>query len=50
MKNRRKKLLLVDLSVPRNLESDLYELKNVEVINVDNLKDAVNDNYKKNFR
>ena len=47
MKNRRKKLLLVDLSVPRNLESGLYELKNVEVINVDNLKDAVNDNYKK---
>ena len=47
MKNRRKKLILVDLSVPRNLESDLYELKNVEVINVDNLKDAVNDNYKK---
>ena len=47
MKNRRKKLLLVDLSVPRNLESDLYEIKNVEVINVDNLKDAVNDNYKK---
>ena len=47
MKNRRKKLLLVDLSVPRNLESDLYELKNVELINVDNLKDAVNDNYKK---
>ena len=47
MKNRRKKLLLVDLSVPRNLESDLNELKNVEVINVDNLKDAVNDNYKK---
>ena len=47
MKNRRKKLLLVDLSVPRNLESDLYELKNVEVVNVDNLKDAVNDNYKK---
>ncbi len=47
MKNRRKKLLLVDLSVPRNLEADLYKLKNVEVINVDNLKDAVNDNYKK---
>ena len=47
MKNRRKELLLVDLSVPRNLESDLNELKNVEVINVDNLKDVVNDNYKK---
>ena len=47
MKNRGKKLLLVDLSVPRNLESDLNELKNVEVINVDNLKDVVNDNYKK---
>ena len=47
MNGREKKLLLVDLSVPRNLSSDLYGLENVEVINVDNLKDAVNENYKK---
>ena len=44
---RDKKLLLVDLSVPRNLSSDLYDLDNIEIINVDNLKDAVNENYKK---
>ena len=47
MTNRKKNLLLVDLSVPRNLASNLEEIDNVEVINVDNLKDAVNENYKK---
>ena len=47
MTNRTKNLLLVDLSVPRNLASSLEEIDNVEVINVDNLKDAVNENYKK---
>ena len=47
MTNRTKNLLLVDLSVPRNLGSKLEEIDNVEVINVDNLKDAVNENYKK---
>ena len=47
MTNRTKNLLLVDLSVPRNLASNLEEIDNVEVINVDNLKDAVNENYKK---
>ena len=47
MFNRTNKLLLVDLSVPRNLAADLGEVNNVEVINVDNLKDAVNENYKK---
>ena len=47
MTNRTKDLLLVDLSVPRNLASNLEEIDNVEVINVDNLKDAVNENYKK---
>ena len=47
MTNRTNNLLLVDLSVPRNLASNLEEIDNVEVINVDNLKDAVNENYKK---
>ena len=47
MSRRKKNLLLVDLSVPRNLSSDLYNIKNIEIINIDNLKDAVNENYKK---
>lgn len=47
MSSRENKLLLVDLSVPRNLSSDLYDFENVEIINIDNLKDVVNDNYKK---
>ena len=47
MSSRENKLLLVDLSVPRNLSSDLYDFENVDIINIDNLKDVVNDNYKK---
>ena len=47
MSSRENKLLLVDLSVPRNLSSDLYDFENVDIINIDNLKDAVNENYKK---
>ena len=47
IKRRKNKLLLVDLSVPRNLSHDLEEVNNIEIINIDNLKDTVNDNYKK---
>ena len=47
IKERNKKLLLVDLSVPRNLSKDLENIKNIEIINIDNLKDTVNENYKK---
>ena len=47
IKKRKNKLLLVDLSVPRNLSHDLEELNNIEIINIDNLKDSVNENYKK---
>ena len=47
IKKRNKKLLLVDLSVPRNLSKDLENIKNIEIINIDNLKDTVNENYKK---
>jgi glutamyl-tRNA reductase len=47
IRKRNNKLLLVDLSVPRNLSNDLEELNNIEIINIDNLKDTVNENYKK---
>ena len=46
VKLRNNKLILVDLSVPRNLPSDL-NIKKLELINIDNLKDVVNENYKK---
>ena len=39
-------MILVDLSVPRNLPSEL-NIKKLELINIDNLKDVVNENYKK---
>ena len=47
IKKRKNKLLLVDLSVPRNLSNDLEEVDKIEIINIDNLKDTVNENYKK---
>ena len=47
IRDRENKLLLVDLSVPRNLSDDLSDIINVEIINIDNLKDTVNENYKK---
>ena len=47
IKKRKNKHLLVDLSVPRNLSHDLEEVNNIEIINIDNLKDTVNENYKK---
>ena len=43
---RKNKLIMVDLSVPRNLPSDL-NIEKLEIINIDNLKDVVNENYKK---
>ena len=46
MNNRVKSLLIVDLSVPRNIPSNI-KIKNLKIVNVDNLKDAVNENYKK---
>lgn len=46
MNNRDKSLLIVDLSVPRNIPSNI-KIKNLKIVNVDNLKDAVNENYKK---
>ena len=46
MNNRDKSLLIVDLSVPRNIPSNM-KIKNLEIVNIDNLKDAVNENYKR---
>ena len=46
MKDRDKPLLIVDLSVPRNINSDI-KINHLEIINIDNLKDIVNENYKK---
>ena len=44
---RDKDLLIIDLSVPRNIPTDCQDISNVKIINVDDLKDAVNLNYKK---
>ena len=46
-RKRDKDLLIIDLSVPRNIPNDCQDISNVKIINVDNLKDAVNLNYKK---
>ena len=40
-------MLIIDLSVPRNIPNDCNNLSDVKLINVDDLKDAVNYNYKK---
>ena len=46
-KRKNKKLLIVDLSVPRNIEADMLKIKGLDLINVDGLKDIVNKNYNK---
>ena len=46
-KESKKELLIIDLSVPRNIPNDCSDISNVKLINVDDLKDAVNHNYKK---
>ena len=44
---RDKDLLIIDFSVPRNIPNDCQDISNVKIINVDDLKDVVNLNYKK---
>ena len=46
-KSREKKLLIVDLSVPTNVPDNVASISSVELVNVDDLKDEVNKNYKK---
>ena len=45
-KQRKNKIVLVDLSVPRNIVIE-KTYKNVELVDLDNLKDRVNENYNK---
>ena len=45
-KQRKNKIVLVDLSVPRNIVIK-KTYKNVELVDLDNLKDIVNENYNK---
>ena len=47
MSERDNKLLMIDLSVPRNIPDSCNKIENVKLINVDGLKDVVNVNYKK---
>jgi len=48
MKERKnKKLLLVDLSIPRNIEGEISSISGVDLVSIDGLKDLVNKNYKK---
>lgn len=47
MSERDNELLMIDLSVPRNIPDSCNKIGNVKLINVDGLKDVVNLNYKK---
>ena len=47
MSERNNELLMIDLSVPRNIPDSCNKIGNVKLINVDGLKDVVNVNYKK---
>ena len=47
MSERDNELLMIDLSVPRNIPDSCNKMGNVKLINVDGLKDVVNVNYKK---
>ena len=47
MSERDNELLMIDLSVPRNIPDSCNKIENVKLINVDGLKDVVNVNYKK---
>lgn len=42
-----KKTLFIDLSVPRNIDENISSIGSIELINIDNLKDIVNENYNK---
>ena len=47
IKNKKKKLFIVDLGVPTNVSKDVRNIKNITLFNIENLKDEVNKNYKK---
>jgi len=45
LSTRLKPLLIIDLSVPTNVPKEVKNIKNVNLINIDGLKDEVNKNY-----
>ena len=45
LNSRKKPLLIIDLSVPTNVPKEIKNIKNVNLINIDGLKDEVNKNY-----
>ena len=46
-KKNEKRITLVDLSVPRNIPDSISQIIGVDLVNIDNLKDQINENYKK---
>ena len=44
LQERTKPLLLIDLSVPRNIEPELEKIEKVKLFNIDSLKKIINDN------
>tara|TARA_B100000900_G_scaffold139902_1_gene118583 strand:- start:32802 stop:33998 length:1197 start_codon:yes stop_codon:yes gene_type:complete len=46
-KKRDKDLLIIDLSVPTNVSRSVDNINGINLVNIDNLKDEVNKNYKK---
>ena len=47
VKKRDKDLLIIDLSVPTNVSRSVGSMNGINLVNIDNLKDEVNKNYKK---
>ena len=47
LSQRKKPLLIVDLSVPTNVPKDIDTIDNIDLVNIDGLKDEVNKNYLK---
>ena len=47
VKKRDKDLLIIDLSVPTNVSRSVGSINGINLVNIDNLKDEVNKNYKK---
>tara|TARA_B100001093_G_scaffold76751_1_gene67674 strand:+ start:26180 stop:27376 length:1197 start_codon:yes stop_codon:yes gene_type:complete len=47
VKKRDKDLLIIDLSVPTNVSRAVGSINGINLVNIDNLKDEVNKNYKK---
>lgn len=45
-----RQVLLIDLGVPRNIDPDVLELKNITLLNIDDLKEVVSSNKQKKLQ